>query len=103
MKKEKIKDQLYEIQRELAYVRGMLKNVSNQMQELRETTGVASNENEMLRVSEPYEHPWNQHIRERSISSGNSNEPPEIREYYETITSRLGFSGGEATTQGPSH
>lgn len=81
----------------------MLRNVSNQMQELRETTGVASNENEMLRVSEPYEHPWNQHIREQSISSGTSNEPPEIREYYETVTARLGFSGGKATTKGPSH
>ena len=103
MKKEKIKDQLHEIQTELAYVRGMLRNVSNQMQELRESVGVTSNEDQVLRVSEPYEHPWNQHIRERSISSGTSDECPEVKEYYEAITARRGLSRGKATTQGPSH
>ena len=103
MKKEKIKDQLQEIYTELAYIRGMLENVSNQMQELREAIGITSNENEVLRVSEPYEHPWHQHIRKGSISNRDSIESPETKRYYEAVTARLGFSGGEATTQGPSH
>lgn len=103
MKKEQIKDQLQEIYTELAYIRGMLENVNNHMQELREAIGISSNENEVLRVSEPYEHPWNQHIRKKSIPDRIGVESPDTKKYYEAVTARLGFSGGEATTQGPSH
>jgi hypothetical protein len=103
MNKEKIKDQLHELHIELAYIRGMLENVSNQMQELRQGSGVTSNQDQMLRMSESYEHPWHQHIREGSIPGRTSVESPETKEYYEAVTARLGFSGGTATTQGPTH
>lgn len=103
MNKIKVKDQLHELRNELAYIRGMLENVSHQMQELRESIGVTSNENEVLRMSKSYEHPWHQHIRKGSISNRDSIEFPETKQYYESVTARLGFSGGEATTQGPSH
>ena len=69
MNKEKIKDQLHELHIELAYIRGMLENVSNQMQELRQGSGEPSKQDQVLRVSESYEHPWHQHIREGSISN----------------------------------
>ncbi len=41
----------------------MLENVSNQMQELRQGSGEPSKQDQVLRVSESYEHPWHQHIR----------------------------------------
>lgn len=103
MNKEKVKDQLHELRNELAYIRGMLENVSNQMQELRESVGEPPNQNKVLRMSESYEHPWHQHIREGSISDRIGVESPETKEYYEAVTARLGFSGGTATTQGPTH
>ena len=105
MKKEKIKDQLQEIYTELAYIRGMLENASNQMQELRESIGESPKQDQVLRVSEPYEHPWDQYNRERSLFDRDCDEwdSPETKQYYEAVTARLGFSGGEATTQGPSH
>jgi signal transduction histidine kinase len=103
MNKIKVKDQLHELRNELAYIRGMLENVSHQMQELRESIGVTSNQDQMLRMSQSYEHPWHQHIRQRPISGRSSDESPEVGEYYEAITTRLGFSGGTTPTQGPSH
>jgi hypothetical protein len=103
MNKEKVKDQLHELRNELAYIRGMLENVSNQVQELRESVGEPPNQNKVLRMSESYEHPWHQHIREGSISDRTGVESPETKEYYEAVTARLGFSGGTATTQGPTH
>ena len=103
MNKEKIKDQLHELHIELAYIRGMLENVSNQMQELRQGSGEPSKQDQVLRVSESYEHPWHQHIREGSVPDRTCVESPETKEYYEAVTARLGFSGGKATTQGPSH
>lgn len=103
MNKEKIKDQLHELHIELAYIRGMLENVSNQMQELRESFGVTSDEDQVLRVPESYEHPRHQHIRKKSIPDRTCIESPETKEYYEAVTARLGFSGGTATTQGPTH
>jgi len=36
----------------------MLDDVSNQMQELREELRRTSHQNQVLRVPEPYEHPW---------------------------------------------
>ena len=103
MNKEKVKDQLHELRNELAYIRGMLENVSNQVQELRESVGEPPNQNKVLRMSESYENPWHQHIREGSISDRTGVESPETKEYYEAVTARLGFSGGTATTQGPTH
>ena len=100
--KHKHKD-LQEIYLELAYLRAKMDNVSNQMQELQQVIRESSNQDQVLRVPEPYEHPWDQHIREGSVSGRDSNESPETQVYSESITTRLGFSGGEATTQGPTN
>ena len=72
MNKEKIKDNLNEIHLELAYLRAMVENVSNQMQELRDAIGESSNQNQKLPVPQPYEHPWYKYKREQLIVSGNS-------------------------------
>jgi hypothetical protein len=99
--KHKHKD-LQEIYLELAYLRAKMDNVSNQMQELQQVIRESSNQDQVLRVPEPYEHPWDQHIREGSVSGGDRINP-ERKVYTESITTRLGFSGGTATTQGPSN
>ena len=72
MNKEKIKDNLNEIHLELAYLRAMVENVSNQMQELRDAIRESSNQNQKLPVPEPYEHPWYKFKREQLIISGDS-------------------------------
>ena len=99
--KQKHKD-LQEIYLELAYLRAKMDNVSNQMQELQQIIRESSNQDQVLRVPEPYEHPWDQHIREGSVSGGDRINP-ERKVYTESITTRLGFSGGKAATQGPSN
>ena len=99
--KHKHKD-LQEIYLELAYLRAKMDNVSNQMQELQQIIRESSNQDQVLRVPEPYEHPWDQHIREGFVSSGDRINP-QRKVYTESITTRLGFSGGTATTQGPSN
>ena len=103
MKSEKIREEFNEIKLELAFIRGMMTNVNYQMQELREAIRESSNKDEELRVSEPYEHPWDQHIREGLISSGDCVGGTERNVYSESVTTRLGFSGGEATTEGPTN
>ena len=70
MNKEKIKDNLHEIHLELAYLRAMIENVSNQMQELRDAIRESSNQNQKLQVSQPYEHPWYKYKREQLVLSG---------------------------------
>ena len=80
MDKQKIKTQLTEIKIELAYIRGMLQNVSNQMQELREASRIPSNEDQKLPVRELYEHPWYKYKRELLVSSGNYTESERISE-----------------------
>ncbi len=71
MDKKKIKTELSEIKSELAYIRGMLENVSHQMQELRDNIGVSSYKNTELPVRELYEHPWYKYKREQLIASKN--------------------------------
>ena len=73
MKTEKIKDELNDIHKELAYIRGMLQNVSNQMQELRDNIRGAPHQTEELRVRELYEHPWYEYKRQELVAS---------RDYY---------------------
>tara|TARA_B100001063_G_scaffold246780_1_gene287557 strand:+ start:71 stop:322 length:252 start_codon:yes stop_codon:yes gene_type:complete len=70
MKSEKIKEELNDIKLELAYMRGMLENVSHQMQELREAAGIPPNENTSLPVRELYEHPWYKYKRDQLVTSG---------------------------------
>ena len=72
MNKNKIKDNLHEIHIELAYLRAMVENVSNQMQELRDAIRESSNQNQKLPVPEPYEHPWYKFKRQQLIISGDS-------------------------------
>ena len=71
MKSEKIKEELYYIKLELAYMRGLLENVSHQMQELREAARVTSNKDTSLSVPELYEHPWYKYKRNQLVVSGN--------------------------------
>jgi len=99
--KQKHKD-LQEIYIELAYLRAKIDNVSNQMQELQQIIRESSYQNKMLRVPEPYEHPWDQHIRKGSFPSRDRIHT-ERKVYSESVTTRLGFSGGKATTQGPTN
>lgn len=75
MKSEKIKEELNGIYIELAYIRGMLENVNNQMQELRQTIRESSDQNTQLPLRESYEHPWYKYKREELIASGNYTEP----------------------------
>ena len=63
MNKQKIKDQLQELKTELAYIRGLLVNVSSQVQELSESTVVTSDQTGKL--PELYEHPWYKYKREQ--------------------------------------
>jgi len=63
MNKQKIKDQLQELKTELAYIRGLLVNVSSQLQELRESTIVTSDQTDKL--PELYEYPWYKYKREQ--------------------------------------
>ena len=59
-----------DIHEELALIRLALDNVKYQMQELRESIRESSLQDQVLRVPEPYEHPWDQHIREGLVSGG---------------------------------
>ncbi len=70
MKSEKIKEELYYIKLELAYMRGLLENVSHQMQELREAVRITSNKDTSLPVRELYEHPWYKYKRNQLVVSG---------------------------------
>ena len=56
-----------EFRQELESIKGMIRDVSNQVQELREAVRGSSYEDEKLRMRQFYEHPWHKHIRERSL------------------------------------
>jgi hypothetical protein len=71
MESEKIKEDINDIKLELAYMRGMLENVSHQMQKLREEIGESSNKDTGLPVREFYVHPWHQYQREQFVTGGN--------------------------------
>ncbi len=71
MKSEKIKEDLNDIKLELAYMRGMLENVSYQMQELWEAVGESPNKDTGLPVREFYVHPWYKYKRDQLVISGN--------------------------------
>jgi regulator of replication initiation timing len=55
-----------EIHTELNKIERMLEDVSNTLQELRDTIRGAPNENKVLQMRESYEHPWWKHHGERS-------------------------------------
>jgi hypothetical protein len=47
-----------DIHEELEAIKGMLRDVNNQMQKLRESIRGAPVTTQMLSVSQPYQHPW---------------------------------------------
>ena len=68
-----------DIHEEIEELKGMIRDVSNQMQELREAIRGAPSKDEKLPVRESYEHPWYKYKREELIASGN---------YYEQYNDR---------------
>lgn len=68
-------DRYIKIRKELEEIKGMIEDVSNQVQELREAIRESSNEDQELPVPELYEHPWYKYKREQLIVSGNYTEP----------------------------
>ena len=58
-----------ELRQELESIKGMIRDVSNQVQELREAVRVSSYKDEKLWMREFYEHPWDKHIREGSFAN----------------------------------
>jgi hypothetical protein len=63
------------LRKELDEIKGMIENVSNQMQELREAVRGSPDQDEELPVRELYEHPWYKYKREELIASGNYQQP----------------------------
>jgi len=59
-------DRYIKIRKELDELKGMVKNVSYQMQELRDAIRGAPNEDKVLQMRESYQHPWWKHHGERS-------------------------------------
>ena len=82
MKKKKFKELIQgplrfhhqDIHEELQEIKCMLKDVSNQMQELQQAVRGSPNKDEELSMREFYEHPWYKYKREQLISSGNYTE-----------------------------
>jgi hypothetical protein len=103
MSKNKNKVELNDIYQEIAYLRAKIDNVSNQMQELRDAVRKSFQQDEELPVRESYEHPWHQHIREGFIPGGDCIGDAKRKVYSESVATRLGFSGGTASTQGPTN
>ena len=68
-------DRYIKIREELEEIKGMIKNVSDQMQELREAIRGTPNQDKKLPVREFYEHPWYKYKREELIASGNYQQP----------------------------
>ena len=83
MKKKKFKELIQgplrfhhqDIHEELQEIKCMLKDVSNQMQELQQAVRGSPNKDEELSMRESYEHPWYKYKREELIASGNYQQP----------------------------
>jgi hypothetical protein len=60
------------IRKELDDIKGMIRNVSDQMQELREAIRGAPLSTQVLPMPEPYLHPWWQHQRTGPVPSRNN-------------------------------
>ena len=63
------------LRKELDEIKGMVEDVINQMQELREAVRGSPDQDEKLPVREFYEHPWYKYKREELIASGNYQQP----------------------------
>lgn len=88
-----------DIHEELEEIKRMLRNVSSQMQELRESIRGAPSETEVLPVSKSYQHPWWKYQWPGPISCGNN-----LRSEVQTSGSvnfdqtRFGISGATKAT-----
>ena len=65
------------LKKELEEVKGMIRDVSYQVQELRKIVRRAFNSDEKLPMFQHYEHPWYKHIREGSLDDRVSKPDPE--------------------------
>jgi hypothetical protein len=61
-----------DIHEELEEIKGMIKNVSNQMQELRDSIRGAPITTTLLSMPQPYQHPWWEYQRTGFIPGGNN-------------------------------
>ena len=59
-------DRYIKIREELEELKGMIRDVNYQMQELRDSIRGAPNENKVLQMREFYEHPWWKYHGKRS-------------------------------------
>ena len=89
-------DHYIKIRKELDDIKGMIQDVKDQMQELREGIRGAPNSTKELPVRESYEHPWYKYKREELIASGNYQQPSP-KKYSTTVTARYGVSGTAKT------
>jgi hypothetical protein len=82
-----------EIQSELKEIKRMMKDVSYQMQELREGLRRTSFPAPMLSMPQPYEHPWWQHQRIGSQPGGNNHWEQSKAPTDSSNETRFGISG----------
>ena len=61
-----------DLKQELEEVKGLIRDVSYQVQELRQTITGTPIPDEELSMPESYEHPWDKHIREGSLDDRDS-------------------------------
>ena len=66
------KERYIKIRKELDDIKGMIENVSDQMQELREAIRGAPLSTQVLSMSQPYVHPWWQHQWTGPVPSRNN-------------------------------
>ena len=62
----------------LLEIKRMVEDVRDQMQELREAISFTPKSDTNVRLSQPYEHPWDKHIRQQPISSGDRSDSETI-------------------------
>lgn len=87
-----------DIHEELEEIKGMLRNVSYQMQELRESIRRTSFPAPMLPVPQPYQHPWWTYQRFGSVVGGNNlGSQVQASGSINLDETRFGISGEEKT------
>ena len=95
-------DRYLKICKELDDIKGMLKNVNDQMQELRQNIRGAPISTTQLPMSKPYIHPWWQYQWTGSESSGNNLRGQIKATEYNPIQAGSRVSGAKTQTQSPS-
>jgi hypothetical protein len=93
-------DRYLKIRKELDEIKGILKNVSNQMQELREAIRGAPIPTQMLSVPQPYVHPRWKYQWTGSIFGGNNFRNQPQASSVNLDESRFTISRGKKEAQG---